>query len=66
MAKLKDVLTKSDAARRIGVSRPTIDRAVLRGELTPHQDAAGRDYLIAADVDAWALVERKPGPNPKV
>jgi hypothetical protein len=41
-------LTKKESARRLHVSRPTLDAMILRGELTEPLDEAAVDALVAA------------------
>ena len=52
---LAQSVTPEGAARRVGCTRPSIDAALRRGELTGHPDAEGRGVrLDVVELDAWA------------
>ena len=53
-----DLLTIPDAARRKGVSRSAVYKAVAQGRL-PVQSVLGRFALRAADVEAWRPKEQR-------
>ena len=54
-----EFLTAEQAAKRAGVSRPTVSRALKFGDLPGNRDNLGRWSILPADVDAWA---EKRGP----
>lgn len=47
-------LTPEAAAKRAGVSRPTINRALKAHELLGRRDNRNRWQIATADLDAWA------------
>ena len=47
-------LTPEAAAKRAGVSRPTINRALKTHELLGRRDNRNRWQIATADLDAWA------------
>ena len=49
-----EFLTAEQAAKRAGVSRPTVSRALKFGDLPGNRDNLGRWSILPADVDAWA------------
>lgn len=56
-------LTPDAAAKRAGVSRPTINRALKTRELQAHRDNRNRWQIAAADLDAWADARRTGQPD---
>ena len=50
----RQFLTPEAAAKRAGVSRPTINRALKTRELQAHRDNRNRWRIDAADLDAWS------------
>lgn len=54
-----EFLTAEQAARRAGVSRPTVSRALKFGDLRGNRDNMGRWSISPDDLDAWA---EKRGP----
>ena len=54
-----EFLTAEQAAKRAGVSRPTVSRALKFGDLPGNRDNLGRWSILPADVDAWS---EKRGP----
>lgn len=49
-------LSKSDAARRLGLSSTTLDRRLAEGAIPYSQDRkGGRVRIRAADIDAYLL-----------
>lgn len=47
-------LTPEAAAQRVGVSRPTINRALQNHSLKAHRDNRNRWKIAPDDLDAWA------------
>lgn len=47
-------LTPEAAAKHVGVSRPTINRALQNHSLKAHRDNRNRWKITLADLDAWA------------
>lgn len=47
-------LTPEAAARRVGVSRPTINRALQNRSLKAHRDNRNRWKIASDDLDTWA------------
>ena len=64
------LLTVTQAAQRLGVTRQTIANAAKRGEIGSKREALGtRDgwiYVFTEDeLDAWSKRPRHPGGRPK-
>ena len=64
-----DIMTVTQAARYLGVTRQTIANAAKRGEIGKRQEALGtRDGWIyvftQAELDAWRARDRHPGGRP--
>ncbi|MDO5643165.1 MAG: excisionase family DNA-binding protein [Paracoccus sp. (in: a-proteobacteria)] len=59
-------LTPEAAAKRAGVSRPTINRALKTRELQAHRDNRNRWQIGATDLDAWAEARRSGQPDQTV
>lgn len=57
-------LSPEEAAKRVGVSRRTLLRAVQRGELQAVRDNRNRWRVDVESLDAWAAARLPSGPSP--
>jgi hypothetical protein len=57
-------LTRSEAARKLGVSRQRISFFVISGRIATEY-VAGRRLILAAEFAEFCKIERRPGRNKK-